>query len=144
MTLALRYVRCTSSVPILLQHLNARYKSPPMDSGGRVMVRKRSVVLGTLKTSVSLEDAFWERLKLVAAENRVHVRTYIASIAATGEHDNLSSALRLAVLEHFVAKAESSKIANALPTVPARWMDDRPSRPEFRITKPTALPGPTD
>jgi predicted DNA-binding ribbon-helix-helix protein len=77
-----------------------------MDSGGRVMVRKRSVVLGTLKTSVSLEDAFWERLKLVAAENRVHVRTYIASIAATGEHDNLSSALRLAVLEHFVAKAE--------------------------------------
>jgi predicted DNA-binding ribbon-helix-helix protein len=99
------------------------------------MVRKRSVVLGTLKTSVSLEDAFWERLKLVAAENRLHVRDYVASIAASGQHANLSSALRLAVLEHFVAKAESSKIASEGLAVPSRWIDDRPIRPEFRITK---------
>ena len=61
---------------------------------------KRSVVVGGHKTSVSLEDAFWRQLKEIAASRRVSLRDLIARIDTDREHGNLSSAIRLFVLNH--------------------------------------------
>jgi predicted DNA-binding ribbon-helix-helix protein len=61
---------------------------------------KRSVVIGGHRTSVSLEDAFWSELKEIAHSQRVPVQKLIAQIDATRQQANLSSAIRLYVLEH--------------------------------------------
>jgi predicted DNA-binding ribbon-helix-helix protein len=61
---------------------------------------KRSVNIGGHRTSVSLEDAFWSELKEIAHSQRVAVSKLIAQIDDTRQQGNLSSALRLYVLEH--------------------------------------------
>jgi predicted DNA-binding ribbon-helix-helix protein len=64
-------------------------------------VVKRSVVLAGHKTSVSLEDAFWQGLKDIATSRRMTVKDLINSIDFDREQGNLSSALRLFVLDHY-------------------------------------------
>jgi predicted DNA-binding ribbon-helix-helix protein len=61
---------------------------------------KRSINIGGHKTSVSLEDAFWSELKEIAHSQRVPVRKLIAQIDDTRQQGNLSSAIRLYVLDH--------------------------------------------
>jgi predicted DNA-binding ribbon-helix-helix protein len=68
-------------------------------------VVKRSVVLAGHRTSVSLEDAFWEALKDIAATRRTTVSDMIGKIDSDRKHNNLSSALRLFVLNHYQARA---------------------------------------
>ena len=64
-------------------------------------VIKRSIVIAGHKTSISLEDAFWQGLKEIAATRRVSLTELIAAIDG-GRHDgNLSSAIRLFVLDYF-------------------------------------------
>jgi predicted DNA-binding ribbon-helix-helix protein len=60
-------------------------------------VRKRSVDIGGHRTSVSIEEPFWEALKLIADERRVSVNALIVEIDAT-RAGNLSSAIRVFVL----------------------------------------------
>jgi predicted DNA-binding ribbon-helix-helix protein len=67
-------------------------------------VAKHSVVLAGHKTSISLEDAFWRALKEIASSRRITVRDLINSIELDREHGNLSSALRLFVLNHYQAR----------------------------------------
>ena len=62
---------------------------------------KRSVVVGGHKTSVSLEDAFWTDLKEIAHTRQATLSELIAGIDQTREQGNLSSAIRVFVLEHF-------------------------------------------
>jgi predicted DNA-binding ribbon-helix-helix protein len=64
-------------------------------------VVKRSIVIDGHKTSVSLEDAFWSNLKEIAHVQRVTLSELVAKIDETRQHGNLSSAIRLFVLEHF-------------------------------------------
>ena len=64
-------------------------------------VVKRSIVIAGHKTSVSLEDAFWRGLKEIAASRRVPLRDLVARIDTDREHGNLSSAIRLFVLNHY-------------------------------------------
>jgi len=66
---------------------------------------KRSVVLAGHKTSVSLEDAFWRGLKAIATTRRMTLSDLISGIDIDREHGNLSSALRLFVLNHYQARA---------------------------------------
>jgi predicted DNA-binding ribbon-helix-helix protein len=68
-------------------------------------VVKHSVVLAGHKTSVSLEDAFWRGLKDIATTRRMTVKDLINSIDLDREQGNLSSALRLFVLDHYQAQA---------------------------------------
>ena len=65
---------------------------------------KRSIILSGHKTSVSLEDAFWEGLKDIAKNRRTTLSDLIGSIDLDREHGNLSSALRLFVLNHYQAQ----------------------------------------
>jgi predicted DNA-binding ribbon-helix-helix protein len=67
-------------------------------------VVKRSIVIAGHKTSVSLEDAFWTSLKEIAGHRNMTLSDMVASID-TGRHaGNLSSAIRLFVLDHYRAQ----------------------------------------
>ena len=62
---------------------------------------KRSIVIDGHKTSVSLEDAFWSNLKEIAHTQQVTVSKLVAEIDQARQHNNLSSAIRLFVLDQF-------------------------------------------
>jgi predicted DNA-binding ribbon-helix-helix protein len=62
---------------------------------------KRSIVLAGHKTSVSLEDAFWSGLKEIAGKRLMTLSTLVDTIDAQRQQGNLSSALRLFVLEFY-------------------------------------------
>jgi predicted DNA-binding ribbon-helix-helix protein len=62
-------------------------------------VIKRSVVVGGQKTSVSLEEPFWLGLKKIAENEHATLADIIGGINTHRENCNLSSAIRLFVLE---------------------------------------------
>jgi predicted DNA-binding ribbon-helix-helix protein len=62
------------------------------------LVIKRSIVVAGHKTSVSLEDPFWNALKAIAGGRNMTLSNLIGAIDAEREHGNLSSAIRLFVL----------------------------------------------
>jgi len=59
---------------------------------------KRSVVIGGHKTSISLEDSFWNDLREIAHYQRVTVSKLLENIDK-GRQGNLSSAIRLFVFD---------------------------------------------
>jgi len=61
-------------------------------------VVKRSIVVGQRKTSISLEDEFWNGLKEIAAGREQTLSALVAIIDADRPSSNLSSAIRLFVL----------------------------------------------
>jgi predicted DNA-binding ribbon-helix-helix protein len=63
-------------------------------------VVKRSIAIAGHKTSVSLEDAFWEGLKEIARGRNLILSELVAAIDSRRAEGNLSSALRLFVLDH--------------------------------------------
>ncbi len=65
-------------------------------------IAKRSPVIDGHRTSVSLEDAFWRRLRAIAKERGVSVNRLVAEIDR-GRDGNLSSAIRLFVLDSLTA-----------------------------------------
>ena len=69
-------------------------------------VAKRSIVVAGHKTSVSLEDAFWKALKEIAGKREITLSDLVASIDSQRHHGNLSSAIRLFVLEFYRHQTE--------------------------------------
>jgi predicted DNA-binding ribbon-helix-helix protein len=63
------------------------------------MIRKRSLKLNGHATSVSLEDEFWRELKGMAGAHGIALSELVERIDDARAGKNLSSALRLAVLE---------------------------------------------
>ena len=63
------------------------------------LIVKRSVVIDGHKTSVSLEDPFWSDLKKIASTQQATRSKVIANIDKERRHGNLSSAIRLFVLD---------------------------------------------
>jgi predicted DNA-binding ribbon-helix-helix protein len=70
-------------------------------------VVKRSIVIAGHKTSVSLEDAFWSSLKDIAAARQLTLSELVASVDTDRRQGNLSSAIRLFVLDHYRGLAGS-------------------------------------
>lgn len=68
---------------------------------------KRSVVVAGHRTSVSLEGPFWDELKRIAETKRVSLNQLVAEVDGRRE-GNLSSALRLLVLETLKAEIRST------------------------------------
>jgi len=60
---------------------------------------KRSIVIGGHKTSVSLENAFWQGLKEIASGQHITLSDMVAGIDRSRQQSNLSSAIRLFVLD---------------------------------------------
>ena len=80
-------------------------------------IEKRSVTIGGHKSSVSLEDTFWANLQGIARAQGCAVSNLIAEIDKGRQVGNLSSAIRVFVLEYFRAKAngqaESGRAASS-------------------------------
>ena len=72
-------------------------------------VVKRSIVIAGHKTSVSLEDAFWKGLKEIAGGRDMTLSELVAAIDSERRHGNLSSAIRLFVLDHYRNLASEEK-----------------------------------
>jgi predicted DNA-binding ribbon-helix-helix protein len=68
-------------------------------------VVKRSIVIAGHKTSVSLEDAFWKGLKEIAGARNLTLSDLVSTIDSERRHGNLSSAIRLFVLNHYRTQA---------------------------------------
>ena len=66
---------------------------------------KRSIVIGGHKTSVSLEDAFWSGLKEIAHAQHITLSNMVSNIDRARQQTNLSSAIRLFVLDRLRAQA---------------------------------------
>lgn len=66
-------------------------------------IRKRSINMAGHKTSVSLEDEFWAALKEIARSKGTTTFELVTGINTDREgiHSNLSSAIRLFVLDHY-------------------------------------------
>jgi predicted DNA-binding ribbon-helix-helix protein len=74
-------------------------------------VVKRSIVIAGHKTSVSLEDAFWKGLKEIANERDITLSELVAAIDSDRQHGNLSSAIRLFVLDFYRNQLSDHKAA---------------------------------
>lgn len=78
-------------------------------------VVKRSIVIAGHKTSVSLEDAFWRGLKDIAVARHVTLSDLVGSIDSERKHGNLSSAIRLFVLNHYQARPNGESSTRSAP-----------------------------
>jgi predicted DNA-binding ribbon-helix-helix protein len=81
----------------------------------RSRVVKRSLVVGGHKTSVSLEDVFWNGLRAIAHRQRMHLSQLVGAIDAQRQHCNLSSAIRLYVFEQYRARTHDADDEGSLP-----------------------------
>jgi predicted DNA-binding ribbon-helix-helix protein len=72
-------------------------------------VVKRSIVIAGHKTSVSLEDAFWKGLKEIAAARNMTLSELVATIDGSRRQGNLSSAIRLFVLDYYQRQASGER-----------------------------------
>jgi predicted DNA-binding ribbon-helix-helix protein len=64
-------------------------------------VVKRSVIRNGHKSSISLEDQFWDALREIAEHEHMAISTLVAHIDHNRTTSNLSSAIRVFVLGHF-------------------------------------------
>jgi predicted DNA-binding ribbon-helix-helix protein len=70
-------------------------------------VVKRSVLLTATKTSVSLEGAFWNALKEIAAAQDITLQELVTKIEKERQDSNLSSAIRVFVLSHYIRENDT-------------------------------------
>ena len=75
-------------------------------------VVKRSIVVAGHKTSVSLEEAFWNGMNEVSALWNMTLSELVGETDSNRQQGNLSSAIRLFVLDYF----KNRTIAVAAPT----------------------------
>jgi predicted DNA-binding ribbon-helix-helix protein len=70
--------------------------------------RKRSVILHKRRTSISLEDSFWNSLHAIVRMENITISEFVEKISRQRRTPNLSSSLRVAVLEYYQHLAASS------------------------------------
>jgi predicted DNA-binding ribbon-helix-helix protein len=74
-------------------------------------ILKRSIIIDGHNTSVSLEDAFWSDLKDIAHSQQATLSKLVSQIDETRQQGNLSSAIRLYVLEHIRTHGKNAGIS---------------------------------
>jgi predicted DNA-binding ribbon-helix-helix protein len=106
------------------RHLSSVFDPQTVGSGvdtvGEVMkspVIKRSIVIAGHKTSVSLEDAFWKGLKEIASSRNLTLSQIASTVDSNRAHGNLSSALRLFVLDYYRAYLGEAATQNNQPAL---------------------------
>lgn len=73
-------------------------------------VVKRSIVVAGHKTSVSLEEAFWNGMKEISSARNLTLSDLVGEIDGNRQQGNLSSAIRLFVLDYFRSRAAPSAL----------------------------------
>jgi predicted DNA-binding ribbon-helix-helix protein len=92
------------------------------------LVMKRSIVIAGHKTSISLEDAFWSGLKEIAKTHNRNLSVIVGDIDSERRCGNLSSAIRLFVLEQARARMPSAANQVATSNVLRATQDERQPR----------------
>ena len=82
-------------------------------------VAKRSIVIASHRTSVSLEAAFWKALKEIATARGTTLSNLVTSIDVERKQGNLSSCLRLFVLDFYQSKLKEKGARTVPPGEPA-------------------------
>jgi predicted DNA-binding ribbon-helix-helix protein len=77
----------------------------------QTVIIKRSIVIAGHKTSVSLEDAFWNSLKDIGRSSDLTLSELVSDIDTRRLNGNLSSAIRLFVLGHYRGNPTGSPAA---------------------------------
>ncbi len=75
-------------------------------------VAKRSIIVGGHKTSVSLEEAFWNSMKEISGQRDMTLSELAREIDSNRQQGNLSSAIRLFVLDYFRTPAMAPAVRN--------------------------------
>jgi predicted DNA-binding ribbon-helix-helix protein len=75
---------------------------------------KRSIVRNGQKTSVSLEQEFWEALREIASMQKTKLTKLVQQIDQGRDGGNLSSAIRVFVFNHLRAQVAGMQIGAAL------------------------------
>jgi predicted DNA-binding ribbon-helix-helix protein len=95
--------------------------------GMKSLVVKHSIAIDGHKTSVSLEEAFWNGLKEIATDRDLTLSELVTVINSGRLNANLSSALRLFVFDHYrttigaAAGAHGSDVQRAAQSPPALY-----------------------
>mgnify|MGYP003386889190 CR=1 FL=1 len=76
-------------------------------------VVKRSIVVAGHKTSVSLEEAFWNGMKEISGLRNMTLSELVGEIDNNRQQGNLSSAIRLFVLDYFRNRAMPTAATDA-------------------------------
>jgi predicted DNA-binding ribbon-helix-helix protein len=93
--------------------------NPKRRPGKASPIAKRPIVLAGHKTSITLEDAFWNALKEIAAARNIRVSELVSTIKIKRKRgSNLSSAIRLFILDYYQR--------------PVRWRPTPSTRPARR------------
>jgi predicted DNA-binding ribbon-helix-helix protein len=74
-----------------------------------LVMKKRSIAIGNRKTSVSLEDEFWEAINHLAKLRRTTLSNIFGLIEDGRGQSNLSSAARVFVLEYYRSHSDVEK-----------------------------------
>jgi predicted DNA-binding ribbon-helix-helix protein len=99
-------------------------------------VVKRSIVISGHKTSVSLEDDFWNSLKQIGRDKKTTLSGLVGDIDVRRLQNNLSSAIRVFVLHHFrsqIPQTSTNCIEAGVGTPPS----GHAVRPSLWMTGPT-------
>jgi predicted DNA-binding ribbon-helix-helix protein len=75
-------------------------------------VNKHSIIVDGHKTGVCLEDAFWSCLKEIAQTQGMSVSQTVTEIEKSRQRGNLSSAIRLFVLDRVRSKKVGATVRN--------------------------------
>jgi predicted DNA-binding ribbon-helix-helix protein len=86
-------------------------------------ITKRSVVIGGHKTSVSLEEPFWNAVREIAGAQHTTVSNLLRQIDLGRHNTNLSSAIRVYVLQNLRSGSEPLHNGGHVPQTPA-WTAD--------------------
>jgi len=87
---------------------------------------KRSIVVSGHKTSVSLEEAFWSGMKEISGARSMTLSQLVSEIDANrNQGNNLSSAIRQFVLDHFKGRAELRPRASHAKELPESLLETR-------------------
>jgi predicted DNA-binding ribbon-helix-helix protein len=85
----------------------------PASQAGTGAMKKRSVVLAGHRTSVSLENAFWDALKTIAGNRNATVNQLVTEIDKQRD-GNLSSAIRVYVLKTLQSDLDTARNEDSL------------------------------
>ena len=98
----------------------------------KTVVIKRSIFINGHKTSVSLENEFWDGLREIAGHGTRAVALLVEQINRDRDNCNLSSAIRIFVFNHFRAR-EKIKSTAPFMTVSGQEWSDLPRMFNYRV-----------
>jgi predicted DNA-binding ribbon-helix-helix protein len=102
--------------------------------------RKRSIIIKKRRTSVSLEDIFWRSLNAIVRTRNITIGDFVEEVSRQHDTLNLSSALRVAVLEYYQRLAvDGAVIGGVVVTGRTRVEDTSSGRDQPQACGTSAL-----